>query len=149
MPTMDNLFLTLFWFLRLRYFNEKIETDSSISISGTSRVWNSIPWKAMLRVSLEPKDAGGYPAYFRDTPWCIPISKDGKSSVEIPGSKGFVSQIDQKYRMSLNRFKQIRGAFHPECCKQGKQQGDKCYQLRKAINHLNVAAIMKRITLVN
>jgi hypothetical protein len=94
----------------------------------------------LLRISLEPRDSGGYPAYFREEQWSIPISTDKKTSYAISNSRGFVSLIDQKYRMSLNRFKQIRGAFHPECKKRGNAGNDKCYQLRKAINQLNAGA---------
>jgi hypothetical protein len=94
----------------------------------------------LLRISLEPRDSGGYPAYFREEQWSIPILTDKKTSYVISNSRGFVSLIDQKYRMLLNRFKQIRGAFHPECKKRGNAGNDKCYQLRKAINQLNAGA---------
>ena len=41
--------------------------------------------------------------------------------------------------MSLNRFKQIRAAFHPEVG--ASSIGDKCHQLRYAINSLNAASL--------
>jgi len=42
--------------------------------------------------------------------------------------------------MTLNRFKQIRGAFHPED-KVASLGKDKCYQLRHILNQLNAAAL--------
>jgi Transposase IS4 len=41
--------------------------------------------------------------------------------------------------MTLTRYKQIRSSFHPEDRSSG-DAGDKCYQLRHAINTLNAAA---------
>ena len=56
--------------------------------------------------------------------------------------KGFISMIDPEFRMSLNRFKQIRGAFHPERKESANARNfDKCYQLRQAINELNGASL--------
>lgn len=87
-------------------------------------------------------DAGGYPAYFRDANLSVSLSSKPNDSIEIINSVGFVSMIEKKYRMSLNRFKQIRGAFHPEDkWRQGHDIHDKCYQLRAAINELNAASL--------
>jgi hypothetical protein len=42
--------------------------------------------------------------------------------------------------MSEGRFKQIRSAFHPEDKQMASLGGDKCYQLRRAINNMNAFA---------
>lgn len=42
--------------------------------------------------------------------------------------------------MSLRRFKRIRGAFH-QMNRRALYGGDKCYQLRNALNFLNQAAL--------
>lgn len=87
----------------------------------------------MLKISLQPMDAGGYKAYFSGNN--IFVDPGGKVDVlEIEGTRHIVS----KY-MTLNRFMQIRGAFHPED-KSASMGGDKCYQLRYAINAFNDAA---------
>jgi Transposase IS4 len=80
-----------------------------------------------LRISLSPVDWGGYEAYF---------SPNNRQvfGVEIQGSDGFAHHY-----MTLTRYKQIRSAFHPEDRAAGLG-GDKCYQLRHAINTLNAAA---------
>jgi hypothetical protein len=49
--------------------------------------------------------------------------------------------IKKEFRMSLNRFKQIRGAFHPEDKVQGNGGEDKCYQIRASMNELNAASL--------
>jgi Transposase IS4 len=48
--------------------------------------------------------------------------------------------------MSLNPFKQIRGAFHPEDKSAGNGCDDKCYQVRAAINELNAASLANVVT---
>jgi Transposase IS4 len=80
-----------------------------------------------LRISLSPIDGGGYGAYFSAHNRRI-------CGVELKGTDGFA-----RHYMSLNRFKQIRAAFHPEdrCSGEG---GDKCYQLRHLLNTMNQAA---------
>jgi Transposase IS4 len=80
-----------------------------------------------LRISLSPVDWGGYEAYFATGNKVV-------LDVEIPGTEGFAKQY-----MSLIRYKQIRSAFHPEDRASGAG-GDKCYQLRHAINTMNAAA---------
>jgi hypothetical protein len=92
----------------------------------------------LLKISLQPTDAGGYPAYFHENN--ISIDIDVSESIQIQGSKGFMSFVDPGCRMSLNRFKQIRGAFHPEDKESANGTEDKCYQLRMAINELNSAS---------
>jgi Transposase IS4 len=81
-----------------------------------------------LRISLSPVDWGGYEAYFSS-------SNRRVMGLEITGSDGFA-----RHFMTLNRYKQIRSAFHPEDRSAGLG-GDKCYQLRHAINTLNQAAM--------
>jgi Transposase IS4 len=88
----------------------------------------------LLKISLAPIDGGGYPAYFRDSDQKIAFGSN-RGMQTIPDSKGFA----QKY-MSLARFKQIRQAFHPESKAMASGGGDKCYQLRRAINTINTAA---------
>jgi Transposase IS4 len=81
-----------------------------------------------LRISLSPLDWGGYDAYF---------SACNRKVLDrvIHGSDGFA-----RHYMTLNRYKQIRAAFHPEDRCAG-DAGDKCYQLRHAINTMNQAAL--------
>jgi hypothetical protein len=93
---------------------------------------------ALLRASLEPVDSGGYPAYFRATDMKIEV-RNGQT-VEIPGTAGFMTNLPEKYRFTMNRFKQMRGAFHPEDKKLGNGSDDKCYQLRYTINEFNAAS---------
>jgi Transposase IS4 len=130
-----------------RYYDEVIKPKH---VSATSRTWQGLIWKPitedemyhflgiLLRISLEPKDQGGYAAYFR--PNDHNISMDSKRSFDIPKSSGFICGIDEKYRMSFNRFKQIRGAFHPEDKVEANGSDDKCYQIRAIINELNAAS---------
>jgi hypothetical protein len=92
----------------------------------------------LLCSSLQPMDCGGYPAYFRDKNMVVQLSSGKK--IEIPCTQGFMTEIDPQCKMSLNRFKQIRGAFHPEDRVLGNQEEDKCYQIRSTINHLNAAS---------
>ena len=94
----------------------------------------------LLKISLQPVDLGGYPGYFRDDYMNMEFSVSEDDNIRISGSKGFVADIDPSIRMSLNRFKQIRGSFHPEDRKNANGADDKCYQLRAAINELNSAS---------
>lgn len=131
-----------------RYYNEVVKPKF---VSGTSRKWNGLVWKPIsedelhrflgiiLRISLSPVDMGGYTAYFRDTEYVVPIEKR-KAGLRIPGTTGFIHSLPEELRMSLNRFKQIRGAFHPEDKVLGNGCEDKCYQLRAALNEINAAA---------
>jgi Transposase IS4 len=80
-----------------------------------------------LRISQSPIDSRGYEAYFSAGNKVI-------LGLEIPKSDGFA-----RHYMSLVRYKQIRSAFHPEDRTSG-DSGDKCYQLRHAINTINQAA---------
>jgi hypothetical protein len=133
------------------YYNDVIKP----SVSGTSRKWHGLVWKPisqdemvqflgiLLRISLTPVDYGGYPAYFRDENVKVWLLEDSDNFIEIlPETMGFVSMIKKEFRMSLNRFKQIRGAFHLEDKVQGSNGGeDKCYQIRASMNELNAASL--------
>jgi len=89
----------------------------------------------MLKISLQPVDGGGYPAYFRTTNKELSTGYGSRAKkLMVLNTTGFASNI-----MSLKRFKQIRGAFHPEH-KRVANSGDKCYQLRAALNQVNAAA---------
>ncbi|CAB9500921.1 expressed unknown protein [Seminavis robusta] len=87
----------------------------------------------LLKISLAPMDGGGYPAYFQKEPMQISFC-NSEEALTIEGSEGWA------YRhMTLQRFKQIRSAFHPED-KDMAGTSDKCYQLRRAINATNSAS---------
>lgn len=47
--------------------------------------------------------------------------------------------------MSLNRFKQIRGTFHPEDKTLANGSEDKSYMLRHAMNQLNHCSFMNYV----
>jgi hypothetical protein len=81
----------------------------------------------LLKISLQPTDCGGYCSYFCDTNLTVPLSSDKTHFFEIPESRGFVSLLPADIRLSLNRFKQIRGSFHPEDKILGNGLEDKCY----------------------
>ena len=84
----------------------------------------------MLRISLEPRRMGGYTSYFQDNPT---ITLSTGYSVQLRGFDAWAKDV-----MPLIRFKQIRGAFHPET---GTSQcGDKCHQLRYFIRRFNECA---------
>jgi Transposase IS4 len=88
----------------------------------------------MLKISLSPVDAGGYVAYFSKSNLTIRYNSV-EDPINVTDSKGFA----QEY-MSLGRFKQIRMAYHPEDKSRG-DGGDKCYQIRHALNTVNAAAM--------
>jgi Transposase IS4 len=92
-------------------------------------------------------DGGGYTAYFHEDD--VLIELDSSQTVQIPGTRGFVSLLRPGIRMSLNRFKQIRGAFHPEDKDLANGREDKCYQLRMAINELNSASLINFVIEAN
>lgn len=123
-------------------------------VSRNSRKWHGLVWKPisieemhrfigiLLRISLYPIDAGGYPAYFAtEEEEDIFFSTNPVESESIFASKGFVAMLKEEYRMALNRFKQIRGAFHPEDKTLANGSEDKCYMLRNALNELNIASL--------
>ena len=49
--------------------------------------------------------------------------------------------MEPQFQMSCNRFKQIRGAFHPEDKALANGSEDKSYMLRHAMNELNSASL--------
>ncbi len=89
----------------------------------------------LLRISMGEVDGGGYRAYFRqnDHIFLTGFGRRAKRK-QVANSTGFAVQY-----MSLRRFKQIRAAFHPKD-KIADLGGDKCYQLRYALNALNSAS---------
>ena len=102
--------------------------------------WRSITVKEMfhflgimLKISLSPVDGGGYTAYFHKGNLEISFNRH-QEAYEITNSNGWARDI-----MLLGRFKQIRMAYHPED-KSAAAGGDKCYQIRNAMNTCNVAA---------
>ena len=111
-------------------------------------LYNNAPWRditteemfhffgIMLKISLATVDGGGYTAYFAEEDRVIYADTGRKPrTITLSNTKGWAQQY-----MSLNRFKQIRGAFHPED-KVASLGKDKCYQLRHILNQLNAAAL--------
>ena len=86
----------------------------------------------ILKISLLLVDSACCTSYFHDDNQSIIFDFTQDPEV-IPNSNGIASKF-----MSLKRFKQIRGAFHPE--DKIPHDPDKCYQLRHAINTINVAS---------
>jgi len=112
---------------------------------GRNCIWHKLKWRdisveemyhflgILLRISLSPVDGGGYKTYFSTRNKVI-VPSSNAAPLEITDSAGFASQF-----MKLERFQQIRGAFHPEDKASGLG-GNKCYQIRYVINTLNAAA---------
>jgi len=86
----------------------------------------------MLKISLNPIDYGGYPAYFFRSDADIVLDEEQK--IKASGTKGWASVI-----MDLRRFKIIRKAFHPED-RIARTCGDKCYQIRHLLRNFKSAA---------
>jgi MATE family multidrug resistance protein len=87
----------------------------------------------MLKISISPLNLGGYEAYFSNK--FRTVTYDGIYKMDIDVNVGWAA----KY-MSLKRFRQVRRAFHPEH-RAAAAAGDKCYQLRYALNCLNQASL--------
>jgi hypothetical protein len=112
----------------------------------TMRKVCGLPWKditkaemyrflgIMLKISLLPIDGGGYRAYFCKDDMSINYC-DHLPNQRIRHTSGFAYCY-----MTEGRFKQIRLAFHPEDKQMASLGGDKCYQLRRAINTMNSCA---------
>lgn len=84
----------------------------------------------MLRIIMEPRKMGGYTSYFQHNP-VVPLAT--RYSVQLRGFEPWAKDI-----MYLIRFKQIRGAFHPEA---GYSQcGNKYHQLRYFTRKFNEKA---------
>jgi hypothetical protein len=89
----------------------------------------------ILRISMQEIDAGGYAAYFQPDDRVVRTGYGPDAETKtLPDTQGWARRY-----MSLIRFKQIRGAFHP-MDKVAGRGGDKCYQLRSALNRLNAAS---------
>ena len=108
-------------------------------------IWHHLQWTEitseemyhflgiLLQISITPMDSGGYKAYFSNNNQRISYRR-GDEPVEISNSAGFAHNY-----MSIRRFMQIRGAFHPDD-KALAAGGDKCYQIRYALNSFNEAS---------
>ena len=92
----------------------------------------------MLKISLAERDAGGYTAYFHGCDRDLHTTDLGGRGIKktLPMTRGWALDY-----MSLNRYKQMRSAFHPEN-KDAGNGGDRCHQIRHALNCLNRASLM-------
>ena len=118
-----------------KYARTIMNTQSSSMFSGHK--WRNIStgemirfFGIMLRISLDPRKMGGYTSYFQDNPI---ITLSNGYSVQLRGFDPWAKEV-----MPLIRFKQIRGAFHPEAG--STSCGDKCHQLRYFIRRFNECA---------
>ncbi len=85
----------------------------------------------VLKMSVDHKELGGYASYFTE-PFSVNLSRS--YCVLLTDYPAWAVKI-----MTLRRFKQIRAAFHPET---GTSTiGDKCHQIRHALNTLNTASL--------
>ena len=119
------------------YFDSYIKPDL-----GPNKRYHGIKWVPitvqemyrflglLLHMSLNKIDGGGYKAYFQANDTVIRTAPDAPPLV-LQGT----ARPCSKY-MSLRRFQQIRGVFHPEDRK-AASGGDKCYQLRYVIRAFN------------
>jgi Transposase IS4 len=113
------------------YFHQELRKDKPRNWKFHGHPWQDITKQDMyrflgilLKISLAPIDGGGYQAYLQPHDKVV-------EGMTIPNTKGFAHEI-----MSLWRFKQIHGAFHPVHRVVGKS-GDKAYHSRHAINQFN------------
>ena len=83
----------------------------------------------ILKMSIDDRKLGGYEAYFKEME--VNLSRD--YNVKLNDFPPWAAKV-----FSLHRFKQIRAAFHPEVG--ASEIGDKCHQLRQAINNFNAAS---------
>ena len=74
----------------------------------------------LLRISLQPMTTGGYKQYFSKSNFKVHVDSKGSNTVEVPMTAGWASQY-----MSLRRFLQIRGCFHPNYNDPDRQAGGK------------------------
>ena len=124
-----------------KYFHKKIRPN----LMGRRGYFHSQKWQdvtlqemtrflgIILMMPLRPLDSGGYAAYFQPSNTMHSLGT-AIPSVEILDSAGWATRY-----MRLARFRQIRGAFHPEL-KEAGRGGDKCFQLRKLIQAVNAAS---------
>ena len=83
-----------------------------------------------LKMSIDNQATGGYASYFEEK---LSIAAAHNVNIEVTGRVGWAAHY-----MSINRYKYIRSAFHPEIGTSVVK--DKCHQLRAAIKQLNRAA---------
>ena len=100
--------------------------------------WSNISVQEMIRfhgmilkMSIDDRELGGYTAYFTEQ---MSVNCLRSHSVKLTDYMAWGLKI-----MSLHRFKQIRASFHPELGT--SKVGDKCHQLRHALNTLNAASM--------
>ena len=84
----------------------------------------------ILKMSVDDRNLGGYGAYFNEI---HQVNTGTDYFIVLEGFPAWAAKI-----MTLPRFKQIRAAFHPEVGM--SDVGDKCHQLRFAIDKLNLTA---------
>ena len=122
------------------YFNRYIKPNLDKNKTHVGMTWKDVQVYEMhrflgvlLRISMSPVDGGGYEAYFRKSNVVI-VPGGGAMELEVDGTAGWAHK-----HMTLKRFKQTCGAFHPEdkTCALG---GDKCYQIRHLIKQFNAAS---------
>jgi len=91
----------------------------------------------MLKISLSTVNGGGHTACFSpcDEVICSDAGRHPKV-IRATNSAGWA-----QHTMSLGRFKQMRGAFHPED-RVASCDEDKCHQLRHVLNRLNAASLL-------
>ena len=118
----------------LSYYHKVIKNRR---VSAASRIWHGMIWRditidemyrflgILLRISLEPCDAGGYTAYCQDSNTCVYLSEDKSHYVEIPETKGFMTSISKDFRMSLNPSNKFEVPFTLKT---------RCLQMEKRIN---------------
>ena len=83
-----------------------------------------------LKMSIENQATGGYASYFQEK---LCIAAAFNVNIEVSRRVGWAARY-----MTINRYKYIRSAFHPEIGSSVVK--DKCHQLRAAIKQLNRAA---------
>ena len=100
--------------------------------------WSNISVQEMIRfhgmilkMSIDDRELGGYTAYFTEE---MSVNCSRSFSVKLTDYMAWGLKI-----MSLRRFKQIRASFHSEVGT--SKVGDKCHQLRHALNTLNAASM--------
>ena len=84
----------------------------------------------ILKMSIDDRKLGGYVAYFDQD---LRVNLGRSYSVKLEDYPPWALKV-----FSLIRFKQIRSAFHPEVG--ASSIGDKCHQLRYAIETLNATS---------
>ena len=102
--------------------------------------WSSISVQEMiqfhgmvLKMSVDHRELGGYASYFTD-PFSVNLSRS--YSVLRTDYPAWAIKV-----MTLRQFKQICAVFHPET---GTSTiGDKCHQIRHALNALNQSSLEK------